>query len=511
MAVKAASSRVGEPPLLELLKVTKQYPGVTALDGVDFTVRSGEVHVLFGENGAGKSTLISIVAGAIRPTSGALLMNGERLDLGSVHEARSKGITTVFQEFSLVPSMTVEENLVLGAEPTRAGLLDRQAIRAETRALLKRLDFDLSPTALVGDLSRAEQQMVEIARAFRSRLSVLILDEPTASLTDREADRLFELVAQAKADGVGVVYITHRLREIERIADRITVLRDGHYIKTIAASEADEETLVRLMTGRAAGAIFPEIKADPKDVALSIENLSTASGSVRDASFEVRGGEVVGLAGLVGSGKSEAVRAAFGLERVVAGSVTIAGRAVANPTPRRALDAGLLYLPPDRKNEGLAMMRPCRENMSLAALRLPPFAWGPWLNRRAEAREGMSLARRMDLHPMRPDRDVEAFSGGNQQKVLLARSLTRPVAVYAFDEPTVGVDVGARVAIYRFIKELCESGAAVVLISSDLPEILNLAHRALVFAGGRVQAELAGAELTEEAVLRHFFERRVAA
>lgn len=501
----------GMVPLLEVSNISKQYPGVRALDAVTFTLMPGEVHVLFGENGAGKSTLISIISGAIQPTTGTLHLRGEPVHFASVNEARSSGVTTVFQEFSLIPTMTVEDNICLGSEAVRGGLIDRKAIRDEVTGILDRLGFALSPKAIVGNLTRAEQQMVEIARAFRGNLSVLILDEPTASLTDNEAQRLFELVEHVKSQGVGVIYITHRLREIHQIADRITVLRDGKYIATIPARGVSEDALVTLMSGRSIGALFPHIEHRPGDTLLRIANLSTRSGSVRNASIEVRAGEIVGLAGLVGSGKSEIMRAAFGLEPLASGTIELNSRPVAKSRPRDLLDAGLVYLPPDRRNEGLAMMRSCRENVSMAALRQRPFARGLFLDRTGERQETQRLLHRMELNPMRPDANVEAFSGGNQQKVLLGRSLARPFSVYVFDEPTVGVDVGTRGAIYRFLGSLCEAGAAVVLISSDLPEILYLANRAYVFAKGEVRAEVPASQLDEGALLKHFFERQEAA
>ncbi|MGA0534176.1 sugar ABC transporter ATP-binding protein [Hansschlegelia sp. KR7-227] len=500
----------GEPPLLELLRVSKQYPGVLALDAMNFNLRPGEVHVLFGENGAGKSTMISIISGAIQPTSGDVLMRGELMRFASVHEARSRGVTTVFQEFSVVPSMTVEENLFLGSETRRGGFLAKRKMREEARAILARLGFELNPKAIVSRLTRAEQQMVEIARAFRSDLSVLILDEPTASLTDREADRLFALVDQVKAQGVGIIYITHRMREIERLADRITVLRDGKFVTTVDAKDVTQDELVRLMTGRVVGGIFPDIKANPGRTVLSIRGLTTASGSVKSADIDVRAGELVGLAGLVGSGKSEIMRAAFGLERAIAGSVTLEGKDVTNQSPRRLLRAGFSYMPPDRRVEGLAMMRSCTENMTFASLDIKPIAKGFFINRVKEDAEARRLADKLELHPRRPDRAVQAFSGGNQQKVLLARSLTRPISLYVFDEPTVGVDVGTRAAIYRFIGGLCEAGAAVVVVSSDLPEILNLAHRAYVFYDGRVQDELSKARISEASILPLFFGKHAA-
>lgn len=510
MLMSSTKRSPGEPPLLELLHVSKQYPGVLALDDMNFTLLAGEVHVLFGENGAGKSTMISIISGATQQTSGDVLIRGEPMHFASVHDARSRGVTTVFQEFSVVPSLTVEENLFLGAELSRAGVLAKGRMRQEATAILKRLGFDLDPRAVVGQLTRAEQQMVEIARAFRSELSILILDEPTASLTDREANRLFELVDQVKAQGVGVIYITHRMHEIERLADRITVLRDGKFIKTVDAGAVTQDELVGLMTGRVVGHVFPEIACSPGRTVLSIRHMVTASGSVKGADLEVRAGELVGIAGLVGSGKSEIIRAAFGLEKVVSGKVLFEGEDVTNASPRRLLRAGFSYMPPDRRVEGLAMIRPCSENMTLAALDLKPLADGPFLNRFREASEAKRLATKLELHPLRPERAVEAFSGGNQQKVLLARSLTRPFSLYVFDEPTVGVDVGTRAAIYRFIGGLCEAGAAVIVISSDLPEILNLSHRAYVFYDGKPQDELQKAEISESSVLPLFFGKKAA-
>lgn len=500
----------GEAPLLKLVNVSKQYPGVLALDGMNFDLRKGEIHVLLGENGAGKSTMISIISGAIQPSAGEIILNGYGASFASVQEARAAGITTVFQEFSLVPSMTVEENLFLGSEPCRGGIIDRAGIRKSVRSLLDRLGFGLDPGAVVNTLTRAEQQMVEIARAFRSDLSVLVLDEPTASLTDKEADRLFDLVEQVRAQGVGVIYITHRMREIERLADRITLLRDGRFVATVDAKVVTQPELLQLMTGRVIGDIFPDLHFEPGGKRFEVRNLTTVSGSVRGASIEVRGGEIVGLAGLVGSGKSEIIRAVFGLEKIVSGEVLLDGRDMTGKKPGAMLRAGLSYMPPDRRNEGLAMMRACSENITYAALDTPEFSRGMVLNRANETREVRRLAEAFELHPMRPDRAVEAFSGGNQQKVLLARSVTRPISVYVFDEPTVGVDVGTRAAIYRFIAGLCDKGAAVIIISSDLPEVLNLSNRAYVFYDGIVQAEIARDDLSEARVLPFFFGHKAA-
>jgi ribose transport system ATP-binding protein len=481
-----------------------------ALDRVDFRLLPGEVHVLFGENGAGKSTLISLIAGVHQPTKGELRLRGQRVQLESVHDARQRGISAVFQEFSLVPTLTVEQNLFLGSEKSRYGFLQKSRSLQEGRNILDRLGFSLDLDAIVMHLSRAEQQMVEIAKAFRDNLSVLILDEPTASLTERETAQLFKLIKQAKADGVGVIYITHRMSEIRQIGDRVTVLRDGQVIDTVDAKTTPEHELVRLMTGRRIDEVFPNIAYAPGTTMLEVEDLTTASGSVRHAAFEVRAGEVVGLAGLVGSGKSQAARACFGLEPIATGRVRFKAEEVTGASSRAMLDRGLFYIPPDRREEGLVMIRSCRENISLPSLTLPPLSRGPFLDHGAERKLVERLIRRLNLQPPQIERLMEHFSGGNQQKVLLAKSLTRDVDLFVFDEPTVGVDVATRVAIYEFIRDLCQAGKAVLLISSDLPEILHLTNRVYVFYRGLIQAELQGDEITEETVLRYMFEREAA-
>lgn len=431
------------------------------------------------------------------------------IHLSSVHHARSLGISAVFQEFSLVPQLTVEQNLFLDAEETWFGLLDKKALRARAADILERLGFPLHPGQRVAYLSRAEQQMVEIAKAFRSDLSVLILDEPTASLTERETDRLFALIEQVKARGVGIIYITHRMNEIRRIGDRITVLRDGRHVATVDA-RTPEEDLVRLMTGRVIEQIFPDIRFRPGGPILEVEHLTTAGGAVNGVSLHVRRGEIVGLAGLVGSGKSEVARACFGLVPISGGRVAFAGEPVTGLPPRRMLERGFFYVPADRRDEGLMMMRSVRENVALPALSTPDFSRGFLLRREAESARVRDLAERLNLQPLRVEREVDHFSGGNQQKVLLAKSLTREIKLFAFDEPTVGVDVGTRVAIYEFIRDLCQSGAAVLLISSDLPEILHLTHRVYVMCRGVLTAELGGGDVSQENVLRHCFEREAA-
>ena len=510
MGAPGVSEPKETPVLLRLKHVSRHFPGVVALNDVDFDLRPAEVHVLFGENGAGKSTLISLVAGVHRPTQGDIEFRGRPIDLHSVHQARQLGISAVFQEFSLVPQLTVEENLFLGAEATRGPMLDKAAMRGSARKLLERLGFPLRPDVRVAYLSRAEQQMVEIAKAFRGDLSVLILDEPTASLTERETERLFGMIQKVRRNGVGIIYITHRMNEIRQIGDRITVLRDGKRVATLQVAEASENRLVELMTGRVIAQIFPKISYRPGEVVLDVHKLTTTTGTVSDVSIQVRAGEIVGIAGLIGSGKSEIARACFGLEPLTSGEVTFAGERVTGSRPRAMLDRGFFYIPPDRRLEGLIMARGARENIALPSLARPPFSKGPMLDRRGERERTTALATRLRLTPLKLERATEQFSGGNQQKILLAKALSREVRLFAFDEPTVGVDVGTRVSIYGFIRDLCEGGAAILLISSDLPEILHLTNRAYVMHRGTLRAELKGSEITEDRVLGHFFEREAA-
>lgn len=497
--------------LLKLEKISKWFPGVSALSKVDFDLREGEVHVLFGENGAGKSTLINIVAGALKPTSGKVMYRGKETQFSNVHSARKRGVHAVFQEFSLVPQLTVGQNLFLGMEKSRYGLLDKKAMHRQAREILGRLGFEIDPGKKIIYLTRAEQQMVEIAKVFSSDLSILILDEPTASLTEKETIRLFSLIEQAKSNNVGIIYITHRMGEIRKISDRVTVLRDGKYITTVRTSDVTDKELVELMTGRVIDQIFPTIEYKPGQTVLSVDNITTADRSAHNVSMQFREGEIVGLAGLVGSGKSEIMRACFGIEAIKTGKLTFNGNDLTRVTPSKMLDMGMFYIPPDRRNEGLVMVRNVRENITLSALsRRRLSSYSIFLKRKNENKLALDLSSRLNLHPMRIERRLDLFSGGNQQKALLAKVLTRNTKLFIFDEPTVGVDVGTRAAIYEFLRDLCHQGAAIALISSDLPEILNLTHRAYVFHRGDLRAELKGAEITEQNVLFHFFKQETA-
>lgn len=493
------------PPILEAIGVSKSFSGIQALQRVDFDLRPGEVHVLLGENGAGKSTLINLFAGTFAPDEGQLKLDSRTLERLTPVKARSIGISPVFQEFSLIPELTVSDNLFLGREIQRFGLANRKAIMERSFRILGELGFDIDPRAKISHLSRAQQQMVEIAKALLIDLRVLILDEPTASLTDQEAEKLFGLVEGLRRRGVGIIYITHRMHEIRRISDRTTVLRDGKNIATVRTGEVSDTDLVQFMTGRKIDLLFPRIRHEPGRTLLQAKGISLKDRSVADTDFEARAGEITGIAGLVGCGKSSLVRSFYGIEEIAGGSIELDGRRYDSPSPGRSLERGMCYFPADRSTEGLALSRPIRENMTVAALRTRRFSRSGLLRRTAETRDASEMGRRLKLRPDNVERPAAALSGGNRQKVMLARGLARDFNVFLFDEPTVGIDVGAKAEIYELMKELTESGAAVVVVSSDLAEVIHLSNRVYVMRGNKVSGRLEGKHITEAEVLRHFF------
>ena len=501
----AAPSGV-EPPLLEMKAISKGFPGVKALDTVDFDLGRGEVHVLFGENGAGKSTLINVIAGTFPPDSGSFRFEGRDIRGLTPHQARVMGISPVFQEFSLVPDMTIEENLFLGREITAGGILSSRAMAKRAQDVIDELGFHLDPKKKVRELSRAHQQMTEIAKALMGNVRLLILDEPTASLTEAETVRLFALIARLKSENVGIIYVSHRMREIKQLGDRITVLRDGRLIKTLDAEGVSENELVELMTGRKIDVLFPTIDHKPAATALDVKNLTLANRAVEGVDFHARAGEITGVAGLVGCGKSELVRAVYGLETIESGEIVVEGAGYDNPAPARSLKLGICYFPSDRVVEGLALNRPIRENASMAALDLSQFARMRVLQRSSERRIIQEIVDQLRMRPPNIERVVANLSGGNRQKVMLARGLTRETRLFLFDEPTVGIDVGAKIEVYELMKQLVENGAAIVLVSSELPEVLHLSKRLYVMHRGRMVAELTGKDINEQAVLSSFFQ-----
>ncbi|MEI4260815.1 sugar ABC transporter ATP-binding protein [Roseovarius sp. D0-M9] len=492
-----------DTPLIKTTGLTRTYPGVTALDHVDFDLKRGEVHVLFGENGAGKSTLISLLAGANTPSDGQIAVEGQPVRFASVADAQAAGIYTVFQEFSLIPTMTVAQNMFLGREPGIGPFTDHRAMRRRAQELLDRLGFDVPVGETVAHLSRAQQQMVEIAKAFHGDPKVLILDEPTASLTDREVDHLFKTILKLRDQGVAIIYISHRIHEFERIADRVTVLRDGAYIGTTQMAETDEATLVEMMAGRAIRDIYPDIQHYPAEVLLEVEDMH--SWGVRGASLTARRGEVLGIAGLVGSGKSRLFRTLMGIQPIRGGTVRWKGKDITGMATRHVIGAGIYYLSSDRKAEGLDLAKSAWQNLDID-LMMGREARGPMIRPRALRETSAEIFETVELKESYRSKVVAQLSGGNQQKVLFAKSFGHEADLYIFDEPTVGVDMGTRAALYRLIGKIAASGTAVIVISSDLPEVLNLAHRVLVMAEGHITADLTGDQRTEDNVLRHFFD-----
>ncbi len=495
------------PRVLTLSKVSKAFPGVQALRNVDFELLTGEVHILFGENGAGKSTLINIIAGVLPPDSGSIELSGiGNVQFRSVQDGRAHGIAAMFQEFSLVPDLTVEQNILLNAEPTRFGfLLDERTARRDVAELCNLLEFEVDPSRIVRSLSRAEQQIVELYKALLINPRILILDEPTASLGDRDAELLFKMLRRLTAKGVAIVYITHRMAEISAIGDRVTVLRDGRRVATLDAVETTRSQLIELMTGKTAGSVFPEIIHSPGQVCLSIESVSTESGRVRNVSLEARAGEIVGLAGLVGSGKSEIARSCFGLETISSGEILVSGQSCTGLSPKLMLQRGVCYIPADRRHEGLLLEHSARENLTIAALDLPRLSYAGFLKRGEEQAMARELAERLQVRPMRLEQNASSYSGGNQQKIVLARALARQIKLCIFDEPTVGIDVGARYHIYEICKDFVEAGMAILLVSSELTEIINLCHRVYVVRGGSIVKHCRGDEIEEQSIVSAFF------
>lgn len=491
--------------LLDVTGVSKRFPGVLALDRVDVEVRSGEVHVLVGENGAGKSTLVKILAGSVPPDGGRIVLHGREITLRSPQDARAAGLSVVFQELSLVPQMSIAENLFLGREETARGLLCRRRMVEQARQAMAAVGIEgVSPLTLVGQVSPSLRYLVEFVKATMAPFIVLLLDEPTASLTSMEAERLFNVIDRFRAEGKGIVYITHRLEELGRIGDRVTVFRDGRKVATLPIRDATQDVLIRYMTGREVREVFPPVGRGSDNVVLRVRGLSTAAG-LRNVDLDLHAGEILGLGGLIGCGKSEVGRAVFGLDRVTGGSIELFGQRVptAGLRPDALLRRRVMYFPADRRREGLVLNRPVIENATLAGLRA--FERGGFLQKRAERRACMRLIERVRLRPPQPYARTAVLSGGNQQKVMLMKGLIGEARVYLFDEPTQGIDIGAKTEVYQFVHEIAAGGAAVLFITSDILELLNLCHRVVILYRGRVSATLVHAEATEERLLRHYF------
>lgn len=481
--------------------ITKQFPGVIALQEVTFACMPGEVHALVGENGAGKSTLMKILTGAYRPDQGTLLVRGSEVNFHHPQEAQQHGISIIYQEFNLLPYRSVAHNIFLGREPRRGLMVDERKMVQQTGALLQELGVDISPTALVANLRIAQQQEVEIAKALSLHADILIMDEPTAALSLHEVDNLLELVLRLKQRGVTIIYITHRLEEIFKIADRITVLKDGRHVNTCDAAAITRSDMVHLMVGREFDTYFPT-KAQPEAVGpavLEAQHLHSGK-ALHDVSFQIRRGEIVGFAGLEGSGRTYLARLLFGEETLDSGTIILDGQPVRFRSPRDAIAAGVGFISEDRKNEGLVLPLSVRWNMALPSLRLRQRLG--WIQRPAEHAMVHALSESLDLRAAGEGQEVQFLSGGNQQKVVLAKWLATAAKLLIFDEPTRGIDVGAKAGIHQLMRRLAAEGAGILMISSELPEVIGMSDRIIVMRRGGIAAEFTGDNITENMIMQ---------
>jgi ribose transport system ATP-binding protein len=487
-------------PLVQLCGIEKSYGGVPVLKRADVMVRAAEIHGLVGENGAGKSTLVKILAGEVTRDGGDVFWLGKACPLRSRQEAEALGITMIHQELSLATHLTVAENIFLGHEPTRHGCIDRQREVAAARAHLDRLGFDLDPTRPVRRLRPAQRQLVEIARAVARTARLVIMDEPTSSLSAKEVDDLFGVIRRLKSDGTAVIFVTHRLEELAEVADRVTVLRDGVTVHESAMPRRNFSELIRAMVGRELKDFYPPRRAQRGNVLLRVEGLSRAS-DFQDVSFEVAAGEVVGLAGLVGAGRTEVLEAIFGAAPIDRGRILIEGREVLVRCPQDAIQHGMALLGEDRKRTGLALLLPLAPNITLANLQR--VLRRGRIDLRKEEMVARGFVERLQIRASSVRQRVGALSGGNQQKVVLGKWLFTNARIFLVDEPTRGVDVGAKIEIYRQLNQLAEAGAAILMVSSELPEILGVTDRVLVMRGGRIVGELITSQTTQEEIMRY--------
>jgi ribose transport system ATP-binding protein len=489
------------PPLFELRGISKQFPGVKALDDVSFSVWPGEVHMLLGENGAGKSSLMKVLCGAYRADGGSFHYKGQKVEISSPADAQKLSIAVIFQEFSLVPYLDISQNIFLGREPPGRipGTIDRRRILADARRVLASIGFDIDPSIRVEKLGVAQQQMVEIAKAISQNARILVMDEPTAALSDRETELLFALIARLKADGVAIIYISHRMAEVFSLGDRITVLRDGRRIDEVNPGAVSSDDLVRMMVGRSVDMSYPRTFAQtPGKIVLEVKGLSAASG-ISGIDLVVRQGEIVGLCGLVGSGRTEVVRAIFGADQKTAGQILFNGQEKSGG-PDEAARLGLALIPESRKTEGLALIRSVGDNLIVSALRkvFPRGLFDPAKSRRIAG----DLIRQMRIATPSDRQTVGLLSGGNQQKVVIGKWLAAGAKLFIFDEPTRGIDVGAKSEIFALIDRLVADGAAALMVSSEQAEICHVCDRAYVMRDGQIAGELARHQLSEENIVR---------
>ena len=487
--------------LLQMKNIHKKFPGVYALKDVNFELKAGEVHALLGENGAGKSTLIKCLAGIYIPEEGEVIVNGKSHIMTSVADSQAHGISVIHQELCLVPYLSIAENMFLGRERNIGGIIKRGQENEEAKKLLSRLGLDFDPNTLIKDLSIAQQQMVEIAKALSVKADILVMDEPTASLTDKETEVLFETMRQLKAEGIGIIYISHRMSELFAITDRVTVMRDGQYVGTVNTREVTNDQLIAMMVGRELTQLYFKDDVKPGKVVLEVKDLVSPP-FVNGVSFAVREGEIVGMSGLVGAGRSETAHCIFGLDDRYTGEILIDGKPVHIRSVRQAMNNGIALVPENRKEEGLVLINSVGYNLTLTILH-EIYKGHPLGNPSRETEEIAKHIHELAIKTPSADQIAENLSGGNQQKIVIAKWLATKPKLLILDEPTRGVDVGARAEIYGFMNELAKQGVAILMISSDLPEVINMSDRVLVMHEGRVTANLSKNELSQETIMRY--------
>lgn len=500
MSETTAQAQAPRDVILEVKGLSKYYPGVRALDDVSVDFERGEVHALAGENGAGKSTLIKMLTGAITPSKGEIVLNGESHTSFGPTEAIHEGIAAVYQEFNLVPFLSVAENVFYGKEIMKGAFVDKKQMAAEVQKYLDEFEIDLDPLALVGTLGVAHQQITEIIKAVMSNSKVLIMDEPTAPLTNKETQLLFRIVDKLKANNVTIIFISHRMEEMFEICDRVTVLRDGQYVSTKSISEITRQSLIADMVGRELGEDYPERQKELGDVVLEADGLSNEK--IHDVSFKVRKGEILGFGGLVGAGRTEVMQAIFGADPISSGTVKVKGQPVKIKGPAQALDQGIGLIPEDRKNQGVLLELPIQTNVSFSSLKQAMN--GPFIDAKRDAALSQDYIKKLKIKTPSADQLVKNLSGGNQQKVVLAKMLATNGDIIIFDEPTRGIDVGAKQEIYNLMRRLVdEEGKTILMVSSEMPELLGMSDRVLVMRHGRIVGELDRDEFSQERVLEY--------
>ncbi|HHT79157.1 MAG TPA: sugar ABC transporter ATP-binding protein [Actinobacteria bacterium] len=480
-------------------KITKQFPGVLALDNVSIDLKKGEVLGILGENGAGKSTLIKILAGNYIKDDGEIFIDGQKFEINNPGEAMASGIRVIYQELNTLNNLTVAENIFIGEQLVKTGLkiVDWKSMVKKSKIILESLNVDLNPKAVMEDLSVSEKQVVEIAKALSKEAKILVMDEPTAALSEDDTKSLFRIIGTLKEKGVSIIYISHRLKEIFEITDRVTVLRDGKKVKTLVTGETNANELVSLMVGRDIKEMYPKREVPITEVVMEVKGMNAEG--LKDISFELRKGEILGIFGLLGSGRTSLVKALFGANPIISGEIFIKGEKVSMKSPRKARDNKIGLVPLDRKIEGLALALGVKENITLANIN--ELGKSFLINKRIEARKAEKWVNDLNIKTPGIDTEVNSLSGGNQQKVVLARWLESGSEVIILNEPTRGIDVGAKIEIYKLMQDLCEKGAAIIMVSSELPEILSIADRILVMSKGRFTEEYSKKEATEEKLL----------